>query len=154
MTFYPHKCSRVELLDHNLLFTYYLAKEIYSNGHGDPNNKDGFATKPFELYTLRSSGQNKVIKHFAKSHSPAQAPGDANAILDIKWEVRGAGDKVVKDVAVIDGEVKQVDRVIKGEKQTKTGRLSVTIPGDHICHFYDRNDVSSFVRSTNPLYFN
>jgi len=196
VTFYPHKCTQVEILDHNNNFTYYITLEHYEHGHGLEHNNDGFANKPFAIYTLRSSAQNKCVKHFCKAHSPSQTPGNASPIENIEWEVRGAGDKTVKDIAVVDGDVVTVEKVIKGEKvsltkrnetkrregkgrgrggrlwmmwqknsllnminliphqATKTGRLSVTIPGGHTCHFYNRDEVSSFVASSNPLYYN
>jgi len=122
VTFYPHKCTQVEILDHNNNFTYYITLEHYEHGHGLEHNNDGFANKPFAIYTLRSSAQNKCVKHFCKAHSPSQTPGNASPIENIEWEVRGAGDKTVKDIAVVDGDVVTVEKVIKGEKVSLTKR--------------------------------
>ena len=41
VTFYPHVSTKVELLDHNNKFTYYLAKEVrVSEANRDEGNRD------------------------------------------------------------------------------------------------------------------
>jgi hypothetical protein len=67
------------------------------------------------------------------------------------WEVRGDGDT---EIDVVDGEANVVKGVKRGEKKTKTGRLCVTMPGEHVLHFYNRKTCSQFVKNTNPIYFN
>ncbi|GMI49983.1 hypothetical protein ScalyP_jg1787 [Parmales sp. scaly parma] len=158
VTYFPHVATKVEILEHNKKYTYYLAREVYDHGHGGAVHhcEKGLKNSPFVLVTLRSATQlNKVMKCFCIAHSRLLCPGYAEAALGVEWEVRGEGDSTKQEVSVdAEGEVVVVDVVVKGEKKTKTGRLKVTIPGDHECFFYDRSLVSDFVRRQKPLFLN
>jgi len=147
---YPHQATNVNILDYNNLGTYYIAEEEYGAGHGGDGRWRG---EDFTLYTVRDTTKHRVTGDvFCLSpRGPTHCAVGAPCIERPWWECRGGGDSVVKGV---DGEANVMDVVRRGEKKTKTGRLCVRIPGDHVLVFEDKMQATKFVDSLGPLYFN
>ena len=150
---YPHEATKITILDYNGDYKYYIVEEEYGNGHG---GKGPFGTRSFTLYTVRDNVKQRFQSTFCLVVGP-RGPGHCPDIKcgpclePPRWEVRGEGDKVV-DAVNGNAEVVKVTR--GGEKATKTGRLAVRMPGEHVLHFYNKKSCGEFVRNTNPLYFN
>jgi hypothetical protein len=128
---YPNRATDVKILDYNNYGTYYIACEEYGNGHGLAGR---FGTEGFTIYTVRDTTKHRVTGEIfcLSPRGPAHCPVGASCIEPPWWEIRGKGDKVVKGV---DGNANVVDVVMKGEKATKTGRLCVRMPGEHVLCF-------------------
>jgi hypothetical protein len=148
---YSHQTTEIDVLDYNKDGTFYITKEVYDNGHGGHGK---YAHEPFVLFTVRDSVKQRLQATFClapkgPSHTPDIKCG--TTIEAPWWETRGAGDS---EVNAVSGNAELIKVVKRGEAATKTGRLCVRMPGEHVLAFYDRKNCSSFVRSTDPLYFN
>jgi len=151
---YPHKATEIEILDNNGnggSGQYYIVREDYGSGHGGDGR---FGSEPFLLFTVRDTVKNRIKMTLCLSpRGPAHCPPiECAPCLEAPWwETRGKGDEMV---TAIDDDAQRVQVVKKGEKITKTGRLCVRMPGEHVLHFHDKKKCSRFVRNTDPLYFN
>lgn len=148
---YLHCATSIEIKDYNENGTYYIVHERYDNGHG---GKGRFGTEGFVLYTVRDSVKHRIQQTFCLApkgplHCPEIKCGPC--LEPPWWETRGKGDEMVDGV---DAEGNVIKVVKKGEKATKTGRLCVRMPGEHVLHFYDKRTCSRFVLNSRPLFFN
>ena len=146
---FPRPTS-VTVGDPNPSASYYITTETY-DGDSSPSSK--LQNTPFTVYTVRDAIKHRVCILFCLSpRGPAHCPaGAAPCIEPPWWETKGGRSKTVSKVNGR-GEVYTV--TIEGEKETKTGRLAVRMPGEHVLHFWDWRLATDFVKGTEPLYFN
>ena len=150
---FPHQATKAEIGQYNLKRTHYICTEHYD--HGNQVEDSMFKDKPFVLWSIRDSSKHKACMIFCESaRGKKYCPTNSNPCIAAPyWEVRGAGDKWE---TAVDGNANIIQVKKKGEQATKTGRLCVQMPGEHILHFYDKLLVNNnpLVKKMNPLYFN
>ena len=120
---------------------------------GNHYNEDfDFEKRPFVLYTIRDSIRHRATQIFCLSErGPRYCPVGSPVVEVPWWEIVGKGDSVAKEVNS-KGEIVEV--VKTGEAQTRSGRLAVRIPGDHVLKFYDRSKMGKIIKDMQPLFFN
>lgn len=167
-SYYPHKATLSVITAYNespIFGTYYIATENYLDGHGihwsltsnaskgmDYNPDSDFQSRPFVLYTVRDSIKHRVCQVFCLSErGPRHCAVGSPVVESPWWEVVGEGDTLRKSVNA-NGEI--VDKLQKGERETRTGNLCVRIPGDHVLKFFDRGGCTELVKKMKPLFFN